>query len=199
RDNKSGHIIDNVNENDSGKGKGKSTGEGVAIKNKFDSLQAEEIENPTLMITDGKEKENNKDQQQKKQSLVPNKKQEKQQEKEKVQNARIPSPNPNPNGIRLVGKEGNPNPFGGGIQKREDQIRVKKEVVEKGNPSPIGVVKPIKNGTQILEKDKAPNHIDSGIDEADMRESTLEWVHRRFGAKKEEIRQMNVTLNHSCQ
>lgn len=38
-----------------------------------------------------------------------------------------------------------------------------------------------------------------GIEEANINESTLDWVHRYFGTSKEELKQLNVTVNHSCQ
>lgn len=31
------------------------------------------------------------------------------------------------------------------------------------------------------------------------KEYTIDWVHRRFDTSKEELRQLNVTINHSCQ
>lgn len=61
---------------------------------------------------------------------------------------------------------------------------MKKEAVEKvldneknGNPTPTRIVKPIGNGTQILENYKAPNPNNLGIEEVDIRESTLDCVH----------------------
>nr|XP_016515100.1 PREDICTED: uncharacterized protein LOC107831823 [Nicotiana tabacum] len=92
----------------------------------------------------------------------------------------------------------------------EIQRQVKKEVVEKvlkkdleeakkTNPNPTSTGKSSlkKNGVQSEAK-KVPNPSVTGIEETNKRESTLEWVHRRFGTSKEELREMNVVVNHSC-
>lgn len=48
-----------------------------------------------------------------------------------------------------------------------------------------------------MTNEKAPNPADTGIVEA--KESIIEWVTRRFGANNEDLKQLNVTSNHSCQ
>lgn len=67
------------------------------------------------------------------------------------------------------------------------------------NPTPTGISKPMGNGNQSTTKDNVPNPTNSGIKEDNMRESTLERVQKRFGTNKEELRQLNVHVNHSCQ
>ncbi|OIT27581.1 hypothetical protein A4A49_38450 [Nicotiana attenuata] len=196
---KIGYIIEGDKEKENGKLKRKAKEDAIP-KNKFDALEIDEIGQPTLRISDGKGKDKSKEKE--KSQLLKGSNNE--HEKEKVHIFGNSSPNPKSNGIRLAGKEGIPNPTGGGIQKIEEQGRVKEEAVEKvldkeknGNPTPSGIVKPIGNRIQISEKDKAYNPINARIEKANMKESTLEWVHRRFGANKQEIRQLNVTLNNS--
>ncbi|OIT24585.1 hypothetical protein A4A49_63441, partial [Nicotiana attenuata] len=180
---RSGHIIDNPKEKEDGKNKGKVTEGAVAVKNKFDALQVEELDQTMLRITDGKGEYKVNGKKKEQGDNQAKKVKEKEKEKEKVHITGNSSTNPKSNGIRLAGKEGIPNPIGGGIQKIEELRRAKKEAVEK---------------IQSKEKENAPNPINYGIEEDNMKDSTLEWVHRRFGANKEEIRQLNVTLNHSC-
>lgn len=83
--------------------------------------------------------------------------------------------------------------------------RVKQEVVEKvlekertGNPTPTGIQLSTKKGDQELAKASSTNPIEERIDENARKESTIEWVHRRFVTSKEELRALNVTTNHSC-
>lgn len=44
----------------------------------------------------------------------------------------------------------------------------------------------------------SPNPTPTGIEEAARKESTIDWVHRQFGTSKEELREPNVTVDHSC-
>ncbi|OIT29626.1 hypothetical protein A4A49_16249 [Nicotiana attenuata] len=95
----------------------------------------------------------------------------------------------------------------------KEQIRVKKESVEKVlhnekskanmeknvNPTPTGIANPMGNGIQSAAKDNVPNPTTSGNEKANIRESTLECVHRNFGTNKEELRRLNVPVNHLCQ
>lgn len=95
----------------------------------------------------------------------------------------------------------------------EEAIQVKKEAVlnvvrnekaeankeRKSNPTTTRRTSPRKDGIQSAAKDKLPNPNDAGIEEANKKESTIEWVHRKFGTSKEELKQLNATVNHSCQ
>ncbi|OIT35466.1 hypothetical protein A4A49_11150 [Nicotiana attenuata] len=65
-----------------------------------------------------------------------------------------------------------------------------KEVVEK-------VLKDQHNGNLAKANPIVPS--DQSTDEKTNKESTIDWVHRRFGTSKEELRQLNVTTNQSCQ
>ncbi|OIT03752.1 hypothetical protein A4A49_12492 [Nicotiana attenuata] len=90
------------------------------------------------------------------------------------------------------------------------QKQIKKEVVEKvlnkekaeakkANPTSSGKGTPNKVGVQNpANQIPSPSDVGIGIEEAKENESTIEWVHRRFGTSKEELREMNVTLNHYC-
>lgn len=68
-----------------------------------------------------------------------------------------------------------------------DNEKRKSNMEKNVNLTLIGIVEPMENGIQIAAKNKAPNPTNSGIDEANMRESTLKWVHRSFGTRKEDI------------
>lgn len=74
---KSGHIIYTVKEKEDVKLKGTITEDAVATKNKFNALEVEENEQPTLMITDGKGEGNVKAQQKKQQEIEAKKVQQK--------------------------------------------------------------------------------------------------------------------------
>ncbi|XP_070057234.1 uncharacterized protein [Nicotiana tomentosiformis] len=88
--------------------------------------------------------------------------------------------------------------------KKEDVEKVlsreKNEVKKATNPNPIstGKTTPKKNGTIIAVRENSTNHNVTGIEKGSKKESTIEWVHRRFGTSKEELRELNVTTNHSC-
>ncbi|OIT37141.1 hypothetical protein A4A49_01016 [Nicotiana attenuata] len=56
-----GHIIENTKEKEADNGKGENKIEAVATENKFDVLEVEEIDQPTLRITYGKGDDNVKD------------------------------------------------------------------------------------------------------------------------------------------
>ncbi|OIS99512.1 hypothetical protein A4A49_09155 [Nicotiana attenuata] len=68
----------------------------------------------------------------------------------------------------------------------------------KSNPIATRTSSPKKYGSTSASKEKNPNPIVFGIEEANKKDSTIEWVHSRFGTNKEELRQLNVTINHSC-
>lgn len=107
RDNR-GHIIDNLKEKEASNVKGKTKVDALATKNKFDALEVEEIDQPTLRITGskGNDKVNEK---KKKQG---DNEAKKVREKEQVHKVGSSSPNTKSNGIRLAEKGGVPNPTG---------------------------------------------------------------------------------------
>lgn len=84
-----------------------------------------------------------------------------------MKNKENPSSNPNVTWNALVAKEGITNPS-------NTRIRVEE---------------------QNLVGTKSPNHTGNGIENASIKESTFDWVQRRFGTPKEVL---NVSLNHSC-
>lgn len=72
--------------------------------------------------------------------------------------------------------------------------------VKKANPTPTGKGSSMTAGSPNMAKQiPSPSLIGIGIDEVNKKESIIEWVHRRFGTSMEELREMNVTGNHSCQ
>lgn len=95
----------------------------------------------------------------------------------------------------------------------QEDVRVKKEELEKvlneenmegrkcmiSNPTPTGKATPKKNGTKSTGKENIPNPTVHGIEETNMKESIIEWVNRRFSTNKDELRELNVTANNSCQ
>ncbi|OIT00819.1 hypothetical protein A4A49_20226 [Nicotiana attenuata] len=178
-----GHIVDNKQGKEADKGKGKDKLEEVATKNKFSALEVEEVHQPTLQITEvkgedhsnGKKKEHGE------------KQSKKRQEKEKEGNIGVSSPNPNASGVR-VEKDANTKLVGEGNQ--QELKREKKEAVEK-------VLEDQHNGNLAKANSIVPS--DQSTDERANKESTIDWVHRRFGTSKEELRQLNVTTNQSCQ
>ncbi|OIS99687.1 hypothetical protein A4A49_25797 [Nicotiana attenuata] len=177
-----GHTVDNKQGKEADKGKGKAKLEEVATKNKFNALEVEEAHQPILQITEGKGED-----------LSNGKKKEhgenqskKGYEKEKEGNTGASSPNPN-SGVR-VGKDANTKPVGEDNQ--QELKHVKKEAVEK-------VLKDQHNGNLAKANPIVPS--DQSTDEKTNKESTIDWVHRRFGTRKEELRQLNVTKNQSCQ
>lgn len=77
-----------------------------------------------------------------------------------------------------------------------------KEQIEanKANPTPTGKASPKKALIKILATEiPIPNPSEARNPEVNKRESTIEWIHRRFGTSKEELRELNVTVNQSCQ
>ncbi|OIT24584.1 hypothetical protein A4A49_29779 [Nicotiana attenuata] len=62
--------------------------------------------------------------------------------------------------------------------------------MKNGNPTPTRIVKTIGNEIQSKEKENAPNPINYGIEEDNMKDSTLEWVHRQSD-KNGEIQEVN--------
>ncbi|OIT34864.1 hypothetical protein A4A49_06449, partial [Nicotiana attenuata] len=177
-----GHIVDNKQGKEADKGKGKTKLEEVATKNKFNALEVEEAHQPILQITEGKGEDlsnGKKKEHGENQSKIG-------YEKEKEGNTGASSPNPN-SGVR-VGKDANTKPVGEDNQ--QELKRVKKEAVEK-------VLKDQYNGNLAKANPIVPS--DQSTDEKANKESTIDWVHRRFGTSKEELRQLNVTTNQSCQ
>lgn len=87
----------------------------------------------------------------------------------------------------------NPNATGNGIVEKELK-NVKKEVVEKVlENSPNHTLNGSLKGGHDLVRSTSP------MEERVSKESTIEWVHRRSGANKEELRQINVPSKYSCQ
>ncbi|OIT04544.1 hypothetical protein A4A49_08522 [Nicotiana attenuata] len=80
-----------------------------------------------------------------------------------------------------VGKDANTKPAGEGNQ--QELTRVKKEAVEK-------VLEEQDNGNLAKANPIVPS--DQSSDEKANKESTIDWVHRRFGTSKGELRQLNV-------
>lgn len=125
--------------------------------------------------------------------------------KENLENSGNSSPKPNVNRIRAATQEVIPSPKGEGIQNLHELKRVKQEVVENvikkeknGNPTPTRIqVVPAKDAQEVANDGNFPAK-ERTAEEA-RKESTIEWVHRRFGTNKEELRQLNVTTNHSYQ
>ncbi|OIT05236.1 hypothetical protein A4A49_01709 [Nicotiana attenuata] len=79
-----------------------------------------------------------------------------------------------------------------------------KEAVEKvletsGNPSPNGIPSTAPKGDQEVIKANSYAPKDQNFEERVNKESNINRVHRRFGTSKEELKQLNVTTNHSCQ
>uniref|UniRef100_A0A1S3Y8I6 DUF4283 domain-containing protein n=1 Tax=Nicotiana tabacum TaxID=4097 RepID=A0A1S3Y8I6_TOBAC len=148
---KRGHIIDDKAGKDADKGKGKNKVEEVTMKNKFDKLEVEEIQNPPLQITEGKGEDHDNG---KKKEQVQKKTRELQ---EKVREAK---------NVEATSKL---NPTRAGVVQKE-LIRVKKEAVEKAligdNPSSSNT--PPSKSIGDLEV----------VDPNTNKESTIEWVHR---------------------
>ncbi|OIS96088.1 hypothetical protein A4A49_10501 [Nicotiana attenuata] len=166
------YIIEENQGKEVNKGKGKAKFEEIATKNKFNALEVEEVQNPPLQITEGKGEDHNKGK-----KVVQVESQHKKVQEKLTEGKGEWNPNPNATGNGTV----------------ENELkRVKKEAVEKvlensPNPTPNGS---LKGG---LVSSTAP------MEERVNKVSTIEWVHRRFGANKEELRQLNVPTNHSCQ
>ncbi|OIT02537.1 hypothetical protein A4A49_18734 [Nicotiana attenuata] len=177
RDNR-GHIIYNTQGKEAEKGKGKAKLEEVGTKNKFNALEVEEVHQPTLQITEGKGEDH---------SNGGEKQSKKGHEKEKEGNTGVTSPNPKASGVR-VGKDANTKPAGEGNQ--QELKRVKKEAVEK-------VLEEQHNGNLAKANPIVPS--DQSSYEKANKKSIIDWVHRRFGTSKEELRQLNETTNQSCQ
>ncbi|OIT19689.1 hypothetical protein A4A49_40903 [Nicotiana attenuata] len=160
---KRGYIIDNTKEKEPNNGKGKAKVEVLTTKNTFNALEVEEIAPPTLMITDGKGNNSNNEQHKKQEGDKSKKDQEREQEG---------TLSPKPTGIRID------------MAARH----VKKEAFETANkennmkPIQTRIQSPGVKGTQELAKASSPIPIKAWIDEGVNKESTIEWVHRRFGS-----------------
>ncbi|OIS96381.1 hypothetical protein A4A49_42422 [Nicotiana attenuata] len=172
RDNR-GHIVDNKQSKEADKGKGKAKREEVATKNKFNALEVEEVHQPILQITEGKGEDHSKG----KEKEHGESQSKKGYEKGKKGTTGASSPNPT-----------NTKPAGESNQ--QELKRVKKEVVKK-------VLEDQHNGNLAKANPIVPS--DQSTDERANKESTIDWVHRRFGTSKEELRQLNMTTNQSCQ
>lgn len=89
--------------------------------------------------------------------------------------------------------------------KKEEVLEVENKVKNEANraritnPITTGIGSPKMNEAQSAGKEKIPNLNVIGIEEANKTESTIEWVHRKFTASKEELKKFNVNVNHSCQ
>ncbi|OIT36040.1 hypothetical protein A4A49_14819 [Nicotiana attenuata] len=161
-----GYIIEEVKEKGDNKGKGKINEGTVVSNNKFRAL---EVEDATLEVEEIAEPiltiEEGK---------VENNGKNKGKEQEKLNTNKA---------------KGSPNPSANRIGKTDQEFkRVKKEAVDKvlenlKNPTPSGI---LAKGDQALVK--YSDHSRDGIN----KELTIDWVHRRFGTDKEELRQLNV-------
>lgn len=166
---KRGHIIEDKTGKEVDKGKGKTKTEEVATMNKFNALEVEEVQNPPLQITEGKGEDHSNGK-----KMEQFERQSKEvQEKAKEFKERNPNPNPNSTGNRTT---------------EQELIRVKKEAVEDalekaGNPSPSGILSSSPKGVHELVDSTRIN-----------KESTIDWVHRRFGTSKEELRQLSLQI-----
>ncbi|OIT33577.1 hypothetical protein A4A49_09466 [Nicotiana attenuata] len=176
-----GYIIEDKAGKEVDKGKEKTKFDEFTTKNKFNALEVEEVMNPPLQITEGKGEDHNNDKKKNQGEKQSMKNPEKGSE---GKNGKLP-PNPNTAG---KGGTGNSIPLGEGSQVELE--RVKKEAVEKvleksSNPTPSRIQS---SGDQDVEQE---------LEERVNKESTIEWVHRRFGTNKEDLRKLNVTTNHS--
>lgn len=81
------------------------------------------------------------------------------------------------------------------------QVKEKTEANKENKASPMSTRKtsPKRNGVQSVTNEKCPNPADTRIVEANKKESTIKWVPRRFGANKEDLKQLNMTINESSQ
>ncbi|OIT32158.1 hypothetical protein A4A49_57677, partial [Nicotiana attenuata] len=158
---KRGYIIENTKEKDPNNGKGKAKFEAVTTKNKFNALEVEAP--PMLMITDGKGNNSNNEQHKKQQEDKSKKDQEREQEG-------TLSPKPSGTGIDMAAR----------CVKKEAGDAANKE----NNMKPIqtGIQSPGVKGTRELAKSSSSIPIEAGIDEGVNKESTNEWMHRRFGS-----------------
>ncbi|OIT00548.1 hypothetical protein A4A49_05511 [Nicotiana attenuata] len=189
---KRGYIIEDKTGKDVDKGKGKTKIEEVATKNKFSALEVEEVMNPSLQIIEGKGEDRNNGKKKEQGEKQSKKVQEKGSE---GKNGKV-IPNPNVSGKGATGKS---IPSGEGNQ--GELKRVKKEAVDKvlqnsANPTPSRIHS---SGDQEVAKIDSSIPKDQKLEERVNKESTIEWVHRRFGTSKEELRQLNVTTNQSRQ
>lgn len=66
------------------------------------------------------------------------------------------------------------------------------------NPRPTGSTSPKANGDHNVTKEDPSNPVETRIEEVNKKESNLDWVHRHFGTRKEDMKQLCVTINHSC-
>ncbi|OIT31045.1 hypothetical protein A4A49_39323, partial [Nicotiana attenuata] len=169
RDNR-GHIVDNKQSKEADKGKGKAKLEELATKNKFNALEVEEVHQPILQLTEGKGDNGKEKEHGENQS-------KKGYEKGKEGTTGASSLNPT-----------NSKPAGESNQ--QELKHVKKEAVKK-------VLEDQHNGNLAKANPIVPS--DQSTDEKANKESTICWVHRRFGTSKEELRQLNVTTNQSYQ
>ncbi|XP_070048976.1 uncharacterized protein [Nicotiana tomentosiformis] len=194
-----GHIIETTNEKENDNVKRKNKVEVVTTKNKFDALEVEEIDQPTLRIIDGKGVNNSKAQQKKQQGVESKKVQENEQSK-RVEDS---TSNPKNNGISIgesvkeLEKARNSS-----IKPTENQVHVDNKSLKKGeearhakreamlevankereeankgkssNPNPYGILSSGKNRVQDLDDASSPNLNDAGIEENIRKESTIE-------------------------
>ncbi|OIT19289.1 hypothetical protein A4A49_55572 [Nicotiana attenuata] len=168
-----GYIIEEVKEKGDNKGKGKINEGTVVSNNKFRALEVEdatlEVEEITEPILTIEE------------GKVENNGKNKGKEQEKLNTNKA---------------KGSPNPSANRIGKTDQEFKcVKKEAVDKvlesvKNPTLSGI---LAKGDQALAQ--YPDHSRDGIN----KELTIDWVHRRFGTDKKELRKLNVTTNQSCQ
>ncbi|XP_070045511.1 uncharacterized protein [Nicotiana tomentosiformis] len=203
---KRGYIIDNTRGKEVNNGKGKAKLDALITNNKFNALEVEEDAQPILRITEGKIDDNGNNNEKRKQTgdstLNP-----------KFTGIKVGESVKELVNSSLINKEARAQNIQNiSLDKGEfDARRVKKQAVEfankereeayKGNnlnPTPTGIQSPSGKGNQELTKTSSSNPSEAGIDEETRKESTIEWVHRRFGTRKKELRQLNVTTNHSC-
>ncbi|OIT39561.1 hypothetical protein A4A49_05763 [Nicotiana attenuata] len=167
---KRGHIIEALKDQEADELKGKNKEEKVVTKNKFDAVEVEEIKQPALTITDGKENSNDKV----KEKMRPEKESQKAKKKKQLENTQISRSYPKKNRSNNVTvlKQG-----------EEEDRRIKKEVVlqvvngekkkankeDSLNPNSTVRASPREKENQNANKEKLPNTNDTRIDEESAR------------------------------
>ncbi|XP_070057923.1 uncharacterized protein [Nicotiana tomentosiformis] len=148
RDNR-GHIVDNKQGKEADKGKGKAKVEEVATKNKFNTLEVEEVHQLTLQITEGKGEDHNNG----KKKEHGEKQAKKGQEKE----------------MKVDTQE---------EHKRVKKEAVEKVVENEhnGNPIPSGIQSSAPKDGQELDKDNSSVPSAQRTDEIANKEPTIDWI-----------------------
>ncbi|OIT29846.1 hypothetical protein A4A49_57056, partial [Nicotiana attenuata] len=87
------------------------------------------------------------------------------------------------------------------VKKKDHGENQSKKGYEKEKEGNTGASSPNPNSGVMVGKDANTKPVEKIINKniSANKESTIDWVHRRFGTSKEELRQLNVTTNQSCQ